>query len=120
MLVLLFIFLVFLLGANESHYFSEYAVTLNGYDRNSKTIVQRTIEQIGVLLPFDDSSKLHQPNMVVQVEKTLTPEVKLIWLAPENGYGCVVLRAKVKHPTLGWFENEDALSKIICEQNDEL
>lgn len=110
---------MFLLGANESHQFSRFSVALVGYDNESKKIFDATKEQVGVLLPFDESSKCHDSffNTIVEVEEQFMPEVKMSWIPPEKGLECVSLQAKVYHPETDWITKDETLTKIICHYN---
>lgn len=41
--------------------------------------------------------------------------MKVSWIAPESGSGCVVFKASIAETNKQWF-SEDDLSKRLCEQ----
>lgn len=93
-------------------------IVLSGYDSASKQLKKASWDEIGVLEPFDESSKLHDemPNTIVEIQEELTPEVKITWSPPAKYFGCVSIQAKVYHPDVGWIEEDEALTQIICDE----
>lgn len=110
---------MYLLGANESHTFTRYVVSIQSYDPETKTSFEGGIDEIGTLLPFDESSKYGDViNTIVESKEQFTPEAKMLWFPPIY-FECVLFQAKVFHPSTGWIEDEKALKQIICSAPEE-
>lgn len=108
-----------MLGANETHTFSRFVVSLESYDPYTKSTSRGRTDKIGTLMPFDEASTYGDAlNTIVEPQEQHTPEVKMLWSAPKH-FGCVSIQAKVYHPSSGWIENEADLNQIVCSTDND-
>ncbi|XP_035663075.1 spondin-1-like [Branchiostoma floridae] len=58
------------------------------------------------------------PTAVTHKRSGLKQRVEFLWVAPEEGSGCVTFRATVVQSRLIWFMDDGALALTLCEEND--
>lgn len=71
------------------------------------------------LLPTDAMSKFsHRCSHAVEATSALNKEeVSVLWTAPQQGSGCIMLKAMVVERNDFWFMDDGALTYSICEDD---
>lgn len=69
----------------------------------------------------DNLSKFSErcPNAVTQTSAIMKGEIKVNWTAPRAGSGCVIFRATVVEHRDVWFMDDEYLTKVFCEDEQD-
>lgn len=97
--------------------FSRFILNVVVYKVESDSLESGSKSEVGILRPFDETTKIKDFNIISEAnEEYSTPEIKLVWTAPEKGE-CVAFLATVYQSSNEWYQNEGNLKKILCHNS---
>ncbi|XP_018567979.1 spondin-1 [Anoplophora glabripennis] len=56
------------------------------------------------------------PNTIVETSTIHKKEIRVHWIAPPSGSGCVNIKATVVESKENWFSEDESLTKKLCEE----
>nr|XP_027204140.1 spondin-1-like isoform X2 [Dermatophagoides pteronyssinus] len=82
---------------------------------------QRSLFDVGSFQPqvyTDSLVKLSKdcPNAVTHTSPVPKNEISVMWLAPQQGSGCIVFKAIVAESKDKWYHEDGGLTKVLCEE----